>query len=127
MTIEEQSPNPATTALELATLPKSGRTARKHRGAATATNLAKKTLPKRKTKARPKRRVKAARPGTKTAKVIALLERPTGATLPQLMKATSWQAHSVRGFLAGLLAKKMGLKIVSSKPADGDRVYSIRG
>jgi len=41
------------------------------------------------------------------------------------MKATDWQAHSVRGFLSGTLGKKMGLKIVSSKTNDGERVYSL--
>jgi len=41
------------------------------------------------------------------------------------MKATNWQAHSVRGFLSGTLGKKMGLKIESSKTNDGERVYSL--
>jgi len=41
------------------------------------------------------------------------------------MKATDWQAHSVRGFLSGTLRKKMGLKLESTKREDGDRVYSL--
>ena len=65
------------------------------------------------------------RPGSKTAKVLDLVKRSGGATLKQLLKATSWQAHSVRGFLSGTLGKKMGLKIESSKTNDGERVYSL--
>ena len=65
------------------------------------------------------------RPGSKTAKVLDLVKRSGGATLKQLMKATGWQAHSVRGFLSGTLSKKMGLKIASSKTNDGERVYSL--
>ena len=65
------------------------------------------------------------RPGSKTAKVLDLVKRSGGATLKQLMKATNWQAHSVRGFLSGTLGKKMGLKIESSKTHDGERVYSL--
>ena len=65
------------------------------------------------------------RPGSKTAKVLDLVKRSGGATLKQLMKATGWQAHSVRGFLSGTLGKKMGLKIASSKTNDGERVYSL--
>jgi hypothetical protein len=64
------------------------------------------------------------RPGSKTAKVLHLLHWSGGATLNDLMKATDWQAHSVRGFLSGL-RKKMGLKVESTKPQDGDRVYSL--
>jgi len=65
------------------------------------------------------------RPGSKTAKVLDLVKRSGGAALKQLLKATSWQAHSVRGFLSGTLGKKMGLKIESSKTNDGERVYCL--
>ena len=47
-------------------------------------------------------------------------------TLAQLMKATGWQAHSVRGFLSGALGKKMGLKIESQKQENGERAYSVK-
>jgi hypothetical protein len=64
---------------------------------------------------------------TKTAKVLELLKRPGGATLKQLMSATKWQAHSVRGFLSAALKKKRALEIASSKGAAGsDRSYSIK-
>ena len=57
--------------------------------------------------------------------VIALLERPEGATLKAIVRATGWQTHSVRGFISGQLKKKMGLKVRSSK-REGERVYSIK-
>ena len=62
---------------------------------------------------------------TKTALVLALLRRPGGATLEEIRNATGWQAHSVRGFLSGKVAKRMGLKVTSARRADGSRVYSI--
>jgi hypothetical protein len=67
----------------------------------------------------------APRRGTKTTKILGLLKRPGGVTLKQLMKATGWQAHSVRGFLSGTLGKKMGTPAESSKRADGERAYRL--
>ena len=64
-----------------------------------------------------------ARHGSKTAKILDLLRRPGGATLQELMKATNWQAHSVRGFLSGTVAKKLGIPVESSLRADRERVY----
>jgi hypothetical protein len=61
---------------------------------------------------------------TKADKVIGLLSSPAGATLPDLMKSTGWQAHSIRGFLSGTLAKKRGLKI-SSEFIEGARRYRL--
>jgi len=66
-----------------------------------------------------------ARQGSKTAKVLDLLQRSGGATLREIMKATDWQPHSVRGFISGTLGKKMGLKVESVKREDGERVYSL--
>lgn len=66
-----------------------------------------------------------ARDGSKKAKVLALLARKDGATLAELMKATGWQAHSVRGFLSGSLGKKMGLQINSAKQENGERTYRL--
>jgi len=76
-------------------------------------------------KATPAKKPALARPGTKTAKILELLKRPGGVTLRELMKATGWQAHSVRGFLSGTLGKKMGTPAESSKRADGERVYRL--
>ena len=67
----------------------------------------------------------AGRQNTQTAKVIALLQQPEGATLQTIRRATGWQTHSVRGFISGQLKKKLGLKVRSSQ-RDGERVYSIK-
>ncbi len=53
-----------------------------------------------------------------------MLQSPTGATIAAMMKATGWQQHSVRGFLAGVVRKRLKLKL-GSKKVDGNRVYQI--
>lgn len=63
-------------------------------------------------------------PGGKLGMVAALLRRPEGATVAQMSEATGWQAHSVRGAIAGSLKKKHRLVIVA-EPAEGGRVYRI--
>ena len=68
---------------------------------------------------------KAARDGSKTAKILDLLKRPGGATSKELMKATGWLPHSVRGFLSGTVGKKMGLIVTSTKAENGERTYSV--
>jgi len=68
-----------------------------------------------------------ARDGSKTGRILDLLKRPGGVTSKELMKATGWQPHSVRGFLSGTIGKKMGLTVVSSKGEDGERSYSVKG
>jgi Protein of unknown function (DUF3489) len=77
-------------------------------------------------KASPKPKAATARDGSKKATVIAMLSRKDGATLEAIMKATDWQAHSVRGFISGALIKKSGLKVESFKRQDGERAYAIR-
>jgi hypothetical protein len=62
---------------------------------------------------------------TKAERIVALLEGPTGASLRAIMDLTGWQPHSVRGFISGQLAKRMGFKIQSFK-RDGERIYRIR-
>jgi hypothetical protein len=66
-----------------------------------------------------------AREGSKKAIVLDLLRRPDGASLKEIMAATDWQAHSVRGFISGAITKKMGLKVESFKAENGERGYRI--
>ena len=80
------------------------------------------------TKKAPKAAKKAgeAREGSKAATVFDLLKRPDGATLAELMKATGWQAHSVRGFLSGTVSKRLGFAVASAKAESGERSYSVK-
>jgi hypothetical protein len=61
---------------------------------------------------------------SKQERVIAMLQSPTGTTITAMMQVTGWQKHSVRGFLAGVVRKRLKLKLASNK-IDGTRIYSI--
>ena len=65
------------------------------------------------------------RPDTKHARILAMLRTSAGATVATIMAATEWQQHSVRGFLAGVVRKKLGLNLVSEQTGKG-RVYRIK-
>jgi hypothetical protein len=64
--------------------------------------------------------------GSKQSRLIAMLRSSSGATIAAMMAATGWQQHSVRGFLAGVVRKRLKLKL-GSKKIDGSRVYQIAG
>ena len=62
---------------------------------------------------------------TKQERMLSLLNRTEGASVAEMMQATNWQQHSVRGFLAGTVKKKLGFSLTSAKPEDGLRRYHI--
>jgi hypothetical protein len=96
---------------------------RAHVGSKKGTSAKKATQAKKAPKGAKK--AKSAREGSKTTRVLDLLRRPGGVTAKELMKATGWQPHSVRGFLSGTVGKKMGLTVLSTKSEEGERTYSI--
>ncbi len=106
-------------------------TNKKAKAAKTGATVAPKK-PKSAKKASPAKKVSKAkdaakaREGSKTDQVLELLKRPGGVTAQELMKATDWQPHSVRGFLSGTVRKKMGMTIKSTKNEDGERSYSVK-
>ena len=69
-------------------------------------------------------KTKKAEPSSKQSRVIAMLQSSSGTTIAAMMKVTGWQQHSVRGFLAGVVRKRLKLKLCSKK-VDGNRVYQI--
>jgi Protein of unknown function (DUF3489) len=74
-----------------------------------------------------KKTANVAREGSKKAEVVDLMRRPKGATLAEVMKATGWQPHTVRGFVSGTLIKKLGLKVESFRSDEKERCYRITG
>ena len=62
---------------------------------------------------------------TKQERVLTLLSQSEGASIEEMMQATDWQQHSVRGFLAGTVKRKLGFSLTSLKPNDGVRRYRI--
>jgi hypothetical protein len=67
------------------------------------------------------------RPGTKLARMIEMLGRDGGATIPEIVKATGWQQHSVRGAISGTLKKKLALTVSSETVEGRGRIYRITG
>jgi len=90
-----------------------------------AVKAEKQEQPARKTSPTPKPVVSAARrSGSKQTSIIALLQRTRGATIDELVQATGWQKHSVRGVMSGVLRRKLGLNIISEAGPHG-RTYRI--
>jgi len=117
---EEPKPNKPKPAKKAAVAKKGAHVAPKKAKATKKAALARKA-PKGQKKAKP-----AAREGSKISKVLDLLKRPDGATLKELMKVTGWLKHSIRGCLSGLIGKKMGLAVISTKGEDGERSYFVK-
>ena len=103
--------------------PKKGKASKKASPAKKAPKTATKPKAARSEKAA---KEKGAREGSKTQTILELLKRPGGVTAKELMKATGWQPHSVRGFLSGTVGKKMELTVTSTKGEDGERSYSVK-
>jgi hypothetical protein len=126
-------PNEAITTETAATVAEQGAPVAPTKAASKKGASPKKGAPKAKKTARPaakpsKRAAKSEdtpRGESKGAKILDLIGRPKGATLAEIMKATDWQAHSVRGFLS-TTGKKRGVKIESEKNDAGERVYQIK-
>ena len=73
----------------------------------------------------PAPKMRTPREGTKQATLIAMLRAPDGATIAEIMDATGWQPHTVRGAMSGALKKKLGLEVTSEKVEDRGRVYKL--
>jgi hypothetical protein len=76
-------------------------------------------------KSKPAKEPKAARTGSKSEEVIALLKRKGGATMAEIVALTGWQKHTTRGWVSGFLGKKMGIEVESFKSDKGERTYRI--
>jgi Protein of unknown function (DUF3489) len=100
------------------------RSKRAGRAGATRTPL-RKAKPKPDASSRAGSEALTGRVDSKQARVIAMLRSPSGTTIEAIMLATKWQQHSVRGFLAGVIRKKLGLNLVSAI-GEGGRVYRIK-
>ena len=78
------------------------------------------------TEAYPAPKARTPRAGTKQAKLIEMLRAEGGATIDEIVAATNWQSHTVRGAMSGALKKKLGLTITSEKVEGRGRIYAIR-
>lgn len=98
-------------------------TAPKKQGRAKEAKPAKKAKAAKSAKSSGKKR--SVREGSKQAQVLDMLRRKGGCTLTEIMKATGWQAHTVRGFISGTVGKKLGIEVKSTKSDSGERTYSV--
>jgi Protein of unknown function (DUF3489) len=126
-TAEETATSPASAAEAQLKASKKASGAKKRAEVAKTTGKSGKKATPAKKAPKGAKKAKSAREGSKTNQVLELLRQPGGVTAKELMKATGWQPHSVRGFLSGTVGKKMGLAVTSTKGEDGERSYSIKG
>jgi hypothetical protein len=130
-TENEQTAQATALASEPKATTKANAAPRKPRVAPSKGKSGKKTTSAKKAAKAPKKaksaKAEGPREGSKTETVLGLLKRSGGATAKELMKATGWQPHSVRGFISGTVGKKMGLTVTSTKGEDGERSYSVKG
>jgi len=98
----------------------------KSKGKPAARSTTRKTgKPKPRVRSTPASLKTTAKPDTKHTRIVTMLRSPGGATIAAIMTATEWQQHSVRGFLAGVVRRKLGLNLVS-EVTDKGRVYRIK-
>src|SRR5207245_9148657 len=93
--------------------------------AATRPNARETTKPTSRKRFAPASSKLTSRSDTKHSQIVAMLRAPAGATIAAIMTATGWQQHSVRGFLAGVVRKKLGLNLISEQ-TDKGRLYRIK-
>jgi hypothetical protein len=74
---------------------------------------------------KPKAQITPATAATKQSIVVELLRRPQGASIPEIVDATSWKAASARGFLSAVIQKRLGLPLLSEKSSDSERRYHV--
>jgi hypothetical protein len=120
-TVDQTETAPAAVTPETKATKKASAGARRANVAPARAKTGKKATPKKKA---PRSARNGVREGSKTA-TLELLKRPGGVTTKDLLKATNWQPHSLRGFLSGTVGKKMGLTVTSTKGEDGERNYSV--
>jgi hypothetical protein len=104
----------------------SSRKAAKQNNAAAQTTPHKLVKPRRDTQPQPhpSSAKQTERTETKQGRILAMLRAPSGVTIDAMMRATGWQQHSVRGFLAGVVRKRLGFNLVSAATESG-RLYRI--
>jgi hypothetical protein len=83
------------------------------------------TVTARRALVRPSSKTSATKTSSKRDLILDLLRRKQGASLDEMQKVSGWQAHSVRGFLAGTVKKRLGLKLTSNKSDDSERHYFV--